>query len=217
VSVAGGQSRREIEQRKRRSRPGHGPKRGRSRALAGRRGEILDAALEVFGKSGYHRATIEEIRLVSGASVGSIYHRFGGKEQLAAALYLEGLADYQRGFLRTIRNAGETRETVEALVRHHLRWVAQNPEIAAFLMSTRGTEVRIATDSSLESMNRRVIDVTRAWLEDQELRPMPARLFYAIVIGPAQEFARLWIPGRDPAAMAEAERHLPEAAWRAVR
>ena len=31
------------------------------------------------------------------ASIGSIYHHFRSKEQLAAALYVEGLRDYQEG------------------------------------------------------------------------------------------------------------------------
>jgi len=38
-----------------------------------------------------------DIRVRARASIGSIYHHFRSKEQLAAALYVEGLRDYQEG------------------------------------------------------------------------------------------------------------------------
>src|SRR5919199_2617803 len=108
--------------------PAHIPARGR-------RADILEAALLVFTRRGYHRATIEEIRAVSGASTGSIYHHFGGKEQLAAALYVEGLRDYQEGFLRVLQRGRDAEGTVRAIVENHLRWVAGNARLAAYLLS----------------------------------------------------------------------------------
>ena len=66
-----------------------------------RRRDILQAALELFVRSGVGATTVDDIRERSGASVGSLYHHFpGGKEAIAAALYLDTLADYQDGFLR---------------------------------------------------------------------------------------------------------------------
>src|ERR671927_1577819 len=93
-----------------------------------RRREILDAALEVFTERGYHRAGIEEIRDRSGASIGSIYHHFGGKEEIAAALYVEGMADYQRSLSETVRATSGAEALVREMVRNHLRWVRANPD-----------------------------------------------------------------------------------------
>ena len=199
-----------------RARRGGGPPRGPSGAVAGRRGDILDAALEVFTKWGYHRATIEEIRALSGASIGRIYHHIGGKEQLAAALYLEGLADYQRSYSRTLQRTEGTEATVRAIVRNHLDWVRANPYLAAFLLTTRETDLREATDRGAAVANRRLIEMTRSWIDASGVRPMSTKLFYAIVIGPAQEFARQWVHDLDDGSMKEALSELPEAAWRAV-
>jgi AcrR family transcriptional regulator len=178
--------------------------------------EILDAALRVFLREGYRAATIEQIRNESLASTGSIYHHFGGKEGIAAALYVEGLADYQRRFLETLERGKEPEATVKALVRGHLGWVAERPDLAAFLLTSRDAELRVATDDELRSMNRRVIDTTRRWIEASDVRPMSTRLLYAVVIGPAQEFARLWVRRQERSEMRDAERELPDAAWRAV-
>ncbi len=45
-----------------------------------RKGEILDAATLVFGKFGFHGATMEEIAKEAGIGKGTIYGYFSSKE-----------------------------------------------------------------------------------------------------------------------------------------
>ncbi len=47
---------------------------------------ILDAATEVFSTRGFSAATMADIVDHSGASIGSIYHHFGGKKELFLAI-----------------------------------------------------------------------------------------------------------------------------------
>ena len=189
-------------------------------ARPARRGEILEAALRCFTRSGYARASIEDVVRESGASVGSIYHHFGGKEQLAAALYVEGLAGYQRGFVTTLEHDhANAEEAVKAVVAHHLRWVEANPELARFLLSSREAEVVEASRAALGELNRDVFAATRLWLGRWRgaLREMPFGLLHPVLIGPSQEFARHWLAGRVRESIDEAEPVLAEAAWKAVR
>lgn len=48
---------------------------------------ILDATLTVMRERGYADSTMSEIVALSGVSTGSIYHHFGGKEELYAACF----------------------------------------------------------------------------------------------------------------------------------
>ncbi|WP_232374965.1 TetR/AcrR family transcriptional regulator [Mycolicibacterium mengxianglii] len=48
---------------------------------------ILDAAADVFREHGFAAATIGEVVTASGASIGSIYHHFGGKTELFLAIH----------------------------------------------------------------------------------------------------------------------------------
>jgi AcrR family transcriptional regulator len=48
---------------------------------------ILDAATEVFSTRGFSAATMADIVGQTGASIGSIYHHFGGKKELFLAIY----------------------------------------------------------------------------------------------------------------------------------
>ena len=63
---------------------------GTSRA-AGTRAALLDAARAVFTASGFAEASIADVVAGADASVGSLYHHFGGKAELYLALF----DDYQ--------------------------------------------------------------------------------------------------------------------------
>jgi AcrR family transcriptional regulator len=54
---------------------------------------ILDAATEVFAARGFTAATMADIVDHSGASIGSIYHHFGGKRELFLAIFERLTAD----------------------------------------------------------------------------------------------------------------------------
>ena len=78
---------------------------------AGTRTALLAAAREVFAASGFAEASIADVVGRAGASVGSLYHHFGGKAELYLALY----DDYQSGqearaakAVRTARVQGES-------------------------------------------------------------------------------------------------------------
>ena len=47
---------------------------------------ILDGARDVFHRNGFNDATIADITAEAGCSIGSIYHHFGGKNELFEAL-----------------------------------------------------------------------------------------------------------------------------------
>jgi AcrR family transcriptional regulator len=181
-----------------------------------RKQEILDAALRGFAEKGLADTTVEEVRTHSGASVGSIYHHFGDKQGIAAALYVAILRDYQEGLLAVLERAGDARDTVEELVRHHLRWVAADRDRARFLLGARPPR---AVDE-IRGLNRRAFSATARWLDEQvaggRIRPIPFDLFYAVLIGPAQEFCRHWLEGRLRTSMRTAERELAAAAWGAL-
>src|SRR5882724_3053789 len=103
-----------------------------------RRQTILDAALACFVEKGLLATTIDEIRLAAGASIGSLYHHVDSKDDLAAALYVEGLRDYQEGAIAELRARPGAEQGVKAAVVHHLRWVMCHNDLARFIFSMGG-------------------------------------------------------------------------------
>ena len=186
-----------------------------------RRREILAAALEVFTEQGVAGASIEAIRERSGASVGSIYHHFGGKDGIAGALYLEGLSDYQQGFLDILDRTPSTQEGIEGVVHHHVDWIVDHRDLARFLLLGRDASVVVATEQPLRELNRRFFAAVREWMRPRvglgELRQLGPELVTALWIGPSHELARHWLANRSKASLQDAAAVLAEAAWRSLR
>ena len=185
--------------------------------VASRREAILAAALDSFVRSGYSNTTIEDIRRASGASIGSLYHHFGGKDGIAAALFVEGLAGYQSAFLSTLLPHANARAGVEAVVRHHLRWVREHPDLARFLLAVRETEVIAAAEPELRRRNRAFFGAVTRWFAGHpELPDLALDLLEPLLLGPVQEFSRHWLAGRATTTPERAEEILAAAAWHAL-
>ena len=184
------------------------------------RERILAAALSEFNAHGVAGASIEEIRQRSGASVGSIYHHFGAKLELAAELYAQAMDEYQRGFLQELEAADSARAGVERTVHFHLGWVEQNDEVARFLLLGSEAAVRRARGPTLKTMNRRFFAAVEQWsapyVAAGELRELDLDVMTAAWIGPAQELARHWLSGRSSISPTTAAPALATAAWRSL-
>ena len=196
----------------------------RGRASQARRQTILRAALHLLLEKGFGATTIDQILDRSGASVGSFYHHFQSKVEVAAALYLETLESYQAAFLNELLRHREARAGIEGTVRHHLKWTGRNPEFAAYLTHCREPEVSEASESRAQELNQAFFEKTRAWLvqhvRDGSVRRLSPDLYYALWMGPADEFTRLWLLGprpRDLKQLAKAEDVLGRAAWENLR
>jgi AcrR family transcriptional regulator len=186
-----------------------------------RRRAILDAALTVFLESGVEAASVEHIRKQSGASVGSLYHRFGSKEGIAAAVYLDALRDYQREFVVTLERSRDAAAGVKSAVRAHMRWVLGNPDSAQFLFAAAGADVRRAARVELRALNDDFFGRVEAWLsghvEAGALRSASTDVVYALWLGPSQELARLWLARGRRGALRTETAVLADAAWRSLR
>lgn len=188
---------------------------------ADRRREILDAALACFVERGLVATTIEEIRVAAGSSIGSLYHHFDSKDDLAAALYVEGLRDYQEGAVAELRAHPGAEEGVKAAVVHQLRRVMCHNDLAYFIFSMGGLNSPGPRANELRDLNQAFFSEYRRWLSRHirsgEIRKIPPDLYYALWIGPAHELARHLLSGRVKTPWQQAADLLAEAAWMALR
>ncbi len=193
----------------------------RSKASGARRRDILQAALDCFVISGVEATTIEDIRARSGASVGSIYHHFGSKENLARALYMDELRDYQEGFLRELKRHDDAESGIRAVVAYHLGWVSKDAKRARYLLSTREADFMTEAEDAVQEMNRKFYEKIAAWrqphIETGALLRLPADLYTPLLVGSLHQFSRQWLAGRATSTIAEAQSVLAEAVWRTLK
>jgi len=196
----------------------------RACASRARQKTILNAALRLFLEKGFGATTLDQILELSGASVGSFYHHFQGKVDVAAALYLETLESYQVAFVNELHRHHDARSGIEAAVHHHLKWTGRNPELATYLTHCREPEVTEASEGRAQELNRSFLEQTGAWLlarvQEGKVRRLSASLYHALWMGPSDEFTRLWLLGpqpRDVKQLTKAEDLLAETAWENLR
>jgi AcrR family transcriptional regulator len=186
-----------------------------------RRRRVLDAALQLFLEVGVEASAIEDVRRRSGASVGSLYHRFGSKEGIAAAVYVDALRLYQREFVAALTRARDAGDGVRSAVRTHIRWVRENPDRAEFLFNVAGADIRRACGADLRDLNNEFFGFVEAWLrrgvDAGELRALSTDMVYALWLGPSQEMARLWLARGRRTSLRTESTVLADAAWRVLR
>lgn len=186
-----------------------------------RRAQIIQAALSCFTEFGYPRTTMVHIRSRSEASTGSIYHHFKSKEQLAAAVYLEGIRNYQDGLLKVLEQEKRAREGIFGLVRYHLKWVTDNPAWARFLVQMRHAEFMGGTEKAFRTLNQKFAQTISGWVIEQVMKKKIKRferdVFIALLLGPCQEYARQWLAGHGVTNPVAAAEEIARAVWQALR
>jgi AcrR family transcriptional regulator len=95
-------------------------------SAADRRSDILDSAVEVFARRGYHAAAIDEIAQAAGISKALIYEHFPSKKELHASIVERLVDDIFAGLRAVPRDDPEPR--LRASVDVFLRWVEANPD-----------------------------------------------------------------------------------------
>jgi AcrR family transcriptional regulator len=160
-----------------------------------RRTQLIDAALTLFAERGFRATTIADIADATGTAHGLVYHYFGSKDELLAAV-LERHSFL--GDLRKLLEVSRDRPAAEVLTEIGVglsEVLGRRPELVRLVVSESRTNPIVAdalarvTGEGLEAMTRYL----QARIQAGELRPhdttVPAKaLFWAVItkhLGPA--------------------------------
>lgn len=184
-----------------------------------RRERILSSALECFNESGVPATSIGAICSRSGASVGSVYHFFGSKDGIAAALYAEGLNSNLDHLERALETVTGAEQGIRAIVESLVQWIAAHRDWARFIyVASLGW---CADDDTTAAVNARYAAVIgtyfKPYLEAAELRELPRECWSSLVVGPVHDYARRWLSGQVPVDITHHADVFASAAWNAVR
>ncbi|PLV56069.1 TetR family transcriptional regulator [Thermotoga sp. SG1] len=134
---------------------------------------ILKAAIEVFGKKGYERATTDEIAEKARVAKGLIFHYFRNKEGLYYQAYCKVVEKLQRefeNFMRKNKNR-DIFDFMERWLEKKLEYSINHPEETSFLVTLVGVKEdlrrRILTD--LEKTQGKFFNFVREKLKELKL------------------------------------------------
>jgi AcrR family transcriptional regulator len=187
----------------------------RTSAVEDKRRQLLDAAVRVFARKGFHASRVGDIAEEAGVAHGLLYHYFTSKDEVLEAVFHENWSV----LLERIANVEETDEPAADQLRHIativLRTWLHLPDVVRVVIREFGRspelEERLGELTQPINAIQRVIE---RGIERGEFRhDIDPRFAAAVVYGSIDELLTAWVLGRLPAEeedVAAAERTLLE-------
>jgi AcrR family transcriptional regulator len=170
----------------------------RSTGQEDKRRLILNAAVRVFARKGYHASRVSDIAEEAGVAHGLLYHYFRSKEQLLETIFRETWGDVL-GAVRIVEESDESaHDQLAGVAKILLRAWRRDPDLVRVL-------VREVTRSS--HLQRRVDEIDEAFAgleriiargqEDGEFRAdVDPRMVSYVFYGALEEILTGWVLGQ---------------------
>jgi len=175
-----------------------------------KRKRLLHAAVQTFGRRGFHEAKIAEIAAEAGVAEGTVYLYFRNKEDLLGCVFDETMDEVLEQ-ARAIRNGpGTAAEKLTGLVGLHLRFIGQDRDLASLFQIELRRSARLVERFSRSKLSEyfRVLDgVLKEGIAAGELRAdLDPRVAVRILFGAADEILSEWLLSGESKPVADAEK-----------
>ena len=167
---------------------------------------ILDATRTVLFDGGAGAVTIKAIAGASGAPVGTLYHRFGSRDDLVARLWLRAVLRSQQRFLAALAAPGDPVDAGVAAALTLFDFAREHPGDARLLTALRREDLAAAPRDpnvlhQLETLNdplRAALRTLTQRLYGRATKPHLERTALACVDLPYGAIRRTLIAGQTP-------------------
>jgi AcrR family transcriptional regulator len=186
-----------------------------TKAQEDKRRLLLDAAVRVFARKGYHAARVGDIAEEAGVAYGLLYHYFSSKEEVLRDVFRETW----RALIATIESverAGDSpREQLRKVAEILLRSWRREPDLVRVLVLevTRSQLLAGEMDEIVASFSAIQAIVERGQADGTIRGDLDARLAAYVFYGAIDELLTGWVLGRLPDSeedVARAERTVVE-------
>lgn len=184
-----------------------------------RRQSILDAALKTFTQFGYAETTLALICKESGSSVGSVYHFFSSKAEIAYELICEATAGWSNESGSAAVTTTNPESAIKASVSGLLNWASKNEALFCFMEEMRG---KAGTDPEYLPFNQlffegqsKASEIYQQWVSRGLVQNIPWSLAYSLIMGPSYLYLRTK-PAEKKINQNDI-RHLTQMAWTSVK
>lgn len=189
---------------------------------AGPRERILQAALRLFVEQGYFNTNVPDISRQSRCSVGSIYHHFLNKEEIAGLLYKQGIGQFRDALCRSLTQDAGAEENIRSMVVAFLAFAESHRLLAQYLWLARHNEflndkVKRPTVVGFDELGRKLTRVIKRGVAAGDIPQFKADIFWSIVFGIPVSYVRDWLEGYTSNSPAEAAPVIASACWAALK
>jgi TetR/AcrR family transcriptional regulator, fatty acid metabolism regulator protein len=172
----------------------------RSIAQAGKRKQLLDAAVRVFARNGYHGSRVGDIAAEAGVAHGLLYHYFSSKDEVLETVFRENFGELLARFRAVEASDEPAAEKLEGIAKILLRTWRNDPDLVTVMVRdvARSPQLQLQVEEVREAFAivQRVIEQGQA--EGAFRSDLDARLASWIVYGGLEEVLTGWVLGQLP-------------------
>lgn len=185
------------------------------------RERILLAALKLFVEQGYFNTNIPDLSKESRCSVGSIYHHFKNKEEVATALYEAGLSCFRLALEQEINAITDIELIIKSIVISFLKFSQEHKQLSKYMWLSRHVEfmsgsIKHPTMVGFDRLGRHLTKIIKQGIRRKKIRPLRANVIWSIIFGIPLSYVRDWHDGYNKIPPSEFAAELAEACWRAI-
>jgi TetR/AcrR family transcriptional regulator, fatty acid metabolism regulator protein len=165
-----------------------------------KRRQILDAAVRVFARRGFHSSRVGDIAEEAGVAHGLLYHYFASKDDVLQTVFRENWSELLARFEQVEASDEPADEKLLGVVKILLRTWRNDPDLVTVMVREVGRSAHLA--SQVEDIGKgfeviqRVIEQGQA--EGVFREELDARLASWVVYGGLEEILTGWVMGRLP-------------------
>ena len=180
-----------------------------------KRRQILDAAVRVFARTGYHDSRVGDIAKDAGVAYGLVYHYFESKDAVLEAVFREAWGRLLAAINEVERSQQPAPEQLRLVTKIVLRTWRDDPDLVRLLVReiTRSPHLQREIDEIAEAFAALERIVAHGQREGTIRATLDARLAAWMLYGALEEILTGWVLGqlRDtPDDVAAAERAVAE-------
>ena len=159
--------------------------------------QILEAAIKVFARQGFHQSTVAQIAKEAGVADGTIYLYFKNKDDILVQFFDYKTKQVFDSFRTEVARADSSLEKLQYLIRRHLEEFQQNPEMAVVYHVETHQNSRLAEPQirEMSQMYRDLISeiVEQGQQEGTIRKDLYVGLVKRFIIGAVDEVINTWL------------------------
>lgn len=165
------------------------------RQRAGNKRElIIEAAVQVFSRNGYHNTRMEEIAVAAGIGKGTIYEYFTSKAQLLQEMLEGSLQLYNASLTPQEIDRMSFKERIHWLLEGHFRFCLENRELAKIVcwgQDVFNQELKEWAFRSRQEKMVRLQAIIEEGIKRGEVKKLNVKLAMLVIAG---ILGSIWVP-----------------------
>ena len=110
-----------------------------------KRRQILDAAVRVFARRGFHTSRVGDIAEEAGVAHGLLYHYFSSKDEVLQTVFRENWSELLQRFEQVDASEEPADEKLRGIVKILLRTWRNDPDLVTVMVREVGRSAQLAT------------------------------------------------------------------------